>query len=185
VGSAVRLASDADGKANGFRPPRRRPSADRFGCPPGRPATLCTAMTEPFILELAGGLEWSIDPPHGDAYVRTARVSIRALGLEAHTIATFSDGPWDLALFFAELAADWRGWEGQRHWKALEGELEVQASHHGAHVLIAVTVKRPDITFANDAWEARIVLTLEPGEQLDRVARDLASALASDQVDAS
>ena len=145
-------------------------------------------MAEPFTLELAGGLEWSIDPPAepDDAYVRTARVSIRAAGLEAHTIATFSDGPWDLALFFAQLAADWRGWrEGERHWKALEGELEVQASHHGARVLIAVTVRRPDMTFANDAWEARIVLTLEPGEQLDRVARDLASALASDQTDAS
>jgi hypothetical protein len=144
-------------------------------------------MTEPFTLELAGGLKWSIDPPAEphDAYVRTARVSIRAPGLKAHTIATFSDGPWDLALFFAELAADWRGWEGVRRWKALEGELEVQASHNGARVLIAVTVRRPDMTFANDAWEACIVLTLEPGEQLDCVARDLASALPSDQADAS
>lgn len=119
-----------------------------------------------------------------DPYVRTARVSIRAQGLEADTIATFSDGPWDIALFFAELAADWRGWEGERHWGALDGELKVQASHTGARV-IAVTVRRPDMTFANDAWEARIVLTLEPGEQLDRVARDLASAFASDQTDAS
>jgi hypothetical protein len=67
-------------------------------------------------------------------------------------IATFSDGPWDLALFFAELAADWRGWEGERHWRALEGELEVQASQKDARVLIAVTVKHPDMTFANDAW---------------------------------
>ena len=40
------------------------------------------------------------------------------------------------------------------------------------------------MTFAKDAWEARIVLTLEPGEQLDRVARDLASTLTSDQADA-
>lgn len=75
------------------------------------------------------------------------------------------------------------GREGERHWKALEGELEVPASHHGARVLIAVIVRRPDMTFANDAWEARIVPTLEPGEQLDRVARDLASALASAQTD--
>jgi hypothetical protein len=91
-------------------------------------------MAEPFTLELAGGLQWSIDPPAEphDVCVRTARVSIRAPGLQAHTIATFSDGPRDLALFFAELAADWRGWEGERHWRALEGELEVQASHHRA-----------------------------------------------------
>jgi hypothetical protein len=140
-----------------------------------------------FYSVLAGGLEWNIDPPaepHDD-YVRTARVRIRAAGLEARTIATFSDGPWDLALFFAQLAADWRGWEGERHWRALEGDLEVQASDQGARVLIAVTVRRPDMTFANDAWQARIVLTLEPGEQVESVALDLASALASDQADAS
>ena len=89
-------------------------------------------MAEPFSLELAGGLEWSIDPlaePHGDAYVRTSRVSIRAAGREAHTIATFSDGP---------LNPPQRPCPDRRH---------------------------------RQAWEARIVLTLEPGEQLDRGAR--------------
>jgi hypothetical protein len=55
--------------------------------------------------------------------------------------------------------------------------MEIEASHDGARVLIAVTVKRPDMTFAEDAWSARIVFTLEPGEQLAGVARDLASAL--------
>jgi hypothetical protein len=69
--------------------------------------------------------------------------------------------------------------------EGLEDELEAQASHNGARVQISVTVKRPDMTFANDAWKARIVLTLDPGDQFDRVARDLASALASDQTDPS
>jgi hypothetical protein len=84
--------------------------------------------------------------------VRTAHVGIQASGLEARTIATFSDGPWNPADFFAELAADWRGWAGKRHWRALEGEMEIEASHDGrGHVLIAVTIKRPDMTFAEDA----------------------------------
>jgi hypothetical protein len=34
------------------------------------------------------------------------------------------------------------------------------------------------MTFAEDAWCARIVLALEPGEQLSGVARDLAFVLA-------
>jgi hypothetical protein len=46
-----------------------------------------------------------------------------------------------------------------------------------AHVLSAVTVKRPEMTFAEDAWSARIVFTLEAGERLAQVARDLVSAL--------
>jgi hypothetical protein len=57
--------------------------------------------------------------------------------------------------------------------------MEIEASHDGhGHVLVAVTIKRPDMTFAEDVWSARIVFTLEAGEQLAGVARDLASALA-------
>lgn len=57
--------------------------------------------------------------------------------------------------------------------------MEIEATHDGrAHVLLAVTVKRPEMTFVADAWSARVVLTLEAGEQLARVARDLTSALA-------
>ena len=138
-------------------------------------------MAEAFSLQLADGLEWRIDPPvdpHGDGYVRTACVRIRARGLEAGTVATFSDGTSDLARFFAELAADWRGWDGERIWTALENEMEVKASHDGARVMVAVTVRRPDLSYADDAWEAKIVFRLEPGEQLTNVARDLASTFA-------
>jgi hypothetical protein len=139
-------------------------------------------MTEPFTLELPDGLKWIIEPPidpYGDGHVRTTQVEIRANGLEAHTTATLSDGPWNPAEFFTELAADWRGWAGERRWRALEGEMEIEASHdHRAHVLIAVTIKRPEMTFARDAWSARIVFALEAGEQLTGVARDLASVLA-------
>jgi hypothetical protein len=138
-------------------------------------------MAESFTLELPGGLKWIIEPPadpHGDGYVRAARVGVQADGLVAGTTVTLSDGPWDPAQFFGELAADWRGWDGERRWAALEGEMEIEATHDGAQVRIAVTVKRPDMTFAKDAWSARIVFTLEPGEQLAGVARDMASALA-------
>ena len=90
------------------------------------------SVSESFALELPGGLKWVIEPPvdpYGDGYVRTARVSVQASGLEARTIATFSDGPWNPARFFGELAADWRGWAGKRHWRALEGEMEIAALH--------------------------------------------------------
>ena len=108
--------------------------------------------------------------------MRTAVVGIWAGGLQARTVVTFSDGPWNPARFFAELAADWRGWAGERRWRALEGEMDIEASHDGrAHVLVAVTVKRAGMTFAPDAWSARIVFALEAGEQLAGVARDLAS----------
>ncbi len=56
--------------------------------------------------------------------------------------------------------------------------MEIEASHDGSRVLVAVTIRRPDMTFAEDAWSARIVFALEPGGQLLGVANDLAAVLA-------
>ena len=65
-----------------------------------------------------------------------------------------------------------------RRWAALEGEMAIEAWHdRRAHVVIAVTVRRPQLTHAKDAWSDRVVFTLEAGEQLTSVARDLASLL--------
>jgi Family of unknown function (DUF6228) len=138
-------------------------------------------MAESFALELPSGIKWVVEPLAGhqdDEYVQAARVIVKAAGMEAVTIVTLSGGPWDPARFMAGLAADWRGWDGKRIWKALEGEMEIEASHDGSRVLISVTVRRPDMTFAEDAWCARIAFTLEPGEQLAGVARDLEAALS-------
>jgi Family of unknown function (DUF6228) len=139
-------------------------------------------VPQPFTLELPDSPTWVIDPPldpHGDGYVREARVEIRADGLAAHTIATLDYSPETLAAFFNQLAADWRGWEGERRWKALEG-MAIEARHNGrAHVLVAVTIEHSWYTSAGekDAWSARVVIALEAGEQLTAVARQLASLL--------
>ena len=140
-------------------------------------------MAEPFVLEFpAEGLRWQIDPPvdpWGDAYVRSARVAIRADGLTAETTATVEGtGREDVAGFFAELAADWRGWTGERTWRDMEGRMAIEAWHDGrANVMIAVSIKRAWRPYAKDAWSARAVFRVEAGEQLSAVARDLSSLL--------
>ncbi len=137
-------------------------------------------MRQPsFVLEFPDGLRWAIDTPadpYGDGYVHTAHVELRADGLAAETTTTVEGtGDRDLADFFADLAADWHGWTGERSWRALEGEMAIEAWHDGrANVMVAVTIKRPRMSFAKDAWSARAVFTLEAGEQLSGVARDLA-----------
>ena len=93
------------------------PASARFGRRRYEFAASWVSVAGSFALELPGGLRWVIEPPAdpcGDGYVRTAVVGIWAGGLEARTVATFSDGPWNPARFFAELAADWRGWAGER-----------------------------------------------------------------------
>jgi hypothetical protein len=134
------------------------------------------------VLEYPDGLRWQIDPPvdsYGDGYVHTARVEIQAAGLTAATSATVEGtGTRDLADFFADLAADWRGWTGVRRWRAMEDEMVIEARHDGrANVQVAVTIKRPWRPYAEDAWSAHAVFALEAGEQLSRVARDLATLL--------
>jgi hypothetical protein len=140
-------------------------------------------MAEPFQLRTSDGCEWIMHPPvgpYGDGYVCAADVEIRAHGVTACTTATLSAEPGgtDLAGFLAALAADWRGWDGKRRWQALEREMEVEAWHDGrAHVMLAVTVRRPEHTYADDAWSARVVFTIEAGEEFATLAKEIISLL--------
>lgn len=142
-------------------------------------------VAEPFQLRASNGCEWIMHPPidpYGDGYVRTADVEIRADGVTACTTATLSVEPGgiDLAGFVAGLAADWRGWDGKRRWQALEREMEIEAWHDGrAHVRLAILVRRPKRACADDAWSARLVFTIEAGEELATLARGIISLLES------
>jgi len=142
-------------------------------------------MAEPFRLLAANGCEWIIHPPvdpDGDGYVRRADVEVRADGMAARTTATLSVifEKIDLGVFFAGLASDWRGWKGERRWEALEREMAIDARHDGrANVMIAVTVRRAERTYAGDVWPARVVFTVEAGEQLATLASDIGSLLAA------
>ena len=144
---------------------------------------MTTYMAEPFRLRTSDGCEWIMHPPadpYEDGYVRTADVEIRADGVTACTTATLSVEPGGIGLagFLAGLAADWRGWDGKRRWQALEREMEIEASHDGrAHVMLAVTVRRPERAYADDAWSARVVFTVEAGEELATLAKEIISLL--------
>ena len=144
---------------------------------------MMTYMAEPFRLRTSDGCEWIMHPPvdpYGDGYVRTADVEIRADGVTARTTATLSVEPdgIELARFLAGLAADWRGWDGKRRWQAIEREMEIEAQHDGrAHVMLAVTVRRPERAYAGDAWSARIVFTVEAGEEFTTLAKEIITLL--------
>jgi hypothetical protein len=142
-------------------------------------------MAEPFRWHTAEGYEWIMHPPvdpYGDGYVRRADVEVRADGMAARSTATLSAvyEKVDLAVFFAGLASDWRGWKGERRWEALEQEMAIDAWHDGrAYVMVAVTLRRPARAYADDAWSARVVFAIEAGEQLAAISQDIASLLAT------
>ena len=68
--------------------------------------------------------------------------------------------------FFAGLATAWKGWKGRREWRALEGELNLNAeSDRTGHVYLSVEL----CDGAPVRWQVSATLVLEAG-QLDRLA---------------
>lgn len=87
--------------------------------------------------------------------------------------AHYASGWRDLAAFFGGLATDWRGWSGTREWASIESDLKIEARHEFGHVQLHVTIWQSRADWGNHGWRASADLTLEPGEQLSRVADQL------------
>jgi hypothetical protein len=75
-----------------------------------------------------------------------------------------------LASYWAELAANWRGWTGERRWASLEGDVELVASHDGLGT-ITLTAQLGTEAFAVHRWTASAELLLDAGG-LERIARE-------------
>ena len=72
---------------------------------------------------------------------------------------------------FAEIATDWRGWEGKRTWSSLEGEIQLSATHDGlGTVALAVEIRSDVHVDAGYLWSANGVLFLD-GAHLIGLAR--------------
>jgi hypothetical protein len=122
--------------------------------------------------------------PHGDGYVLQMPVEVQDEGLCAQTTVTIDGyprgGEGDLAGFVRGLAEDWQGWSGRRVWDALEHEMSIAAVHDGrGYVSLAVTLRRHRRPYADDAWSARSVFTLEAGEEMGALASDILFLLAA------
>ncbi|MFE3457833.1 DUF6228 family protein [Nocardiopsis aegyptia] len=118
---------------------------------------------------------WVVHRPndlHGDGYTYMVDVEISDAGITAHGPAAFDgDTPENLRDFLVALARDWRGWKGARSWTSMGDEMTVEARHNGrSHVSLAVTLRRADLHHTPDAWSARVVVTVEAGEELRRIA---------------
>ncbi|MFF0435506.1 DUF6228 family protein [Streptomyces sp. NPDC004327] len=108
-------------------------------------------------------------------------VELRAPGLTARVddvVAWMSDG--DLTSFLEQLAADYRGWDGERNWQSDDRDLAVSAVFRsGGHIGLTWTV-RPWRKTAG-GWSASVTTWLEAGEQMACLASDLRHFLAGEQ----
>lgn len=108
-------------------------------------------------------------------------VELRAPGLTARVnevVAWIRDS--DLPSFLEALAADYRGWDGERSWQTNDRDLTVSAVFRaGGHVGLTWAL-RPWPQAAG-GWGASVTTWLEAGEQTASLAADVRQFLAGEQ----
>lgn len=121
-------------------------------------------------LEDGGELEFSekegLQLSDGSEYFR---VSIKSKHLSSHT-NVYAFDPYDsnLVKFFEDLAEHWKGFDGEKSWNSLEGELKLTCtSDNLGHFLLEVTIRNN-----MDTWCAKKTIFIESG-QLKNIALEV------------
>lgn len=114
-----------------------------------------------------------------DAETVLAELEVSGLSATRPVVQAFAAGVTEVSTFLDSLERDWRGWEGERAWTSLEDDLTMQARHTHGHVQLRVTLRCHRADWGNDGWRATADLTIDPGEQLSRIAADARSEFSA------
>ncbi len=83
--------------------------------------------------------------------------------------------PEPLVRLFDELAQNWRGWEGDKHWHSVESDLDLKCtSDRLGHITIAVTLRSGPYV---EDWSVSAPVFLDAGS-LDIIAQEMKAFLA-------
>ncbi|MBD1538252.1 hypothetical protein HC749_08715 [Arthrobacter sp. S13_S34] len=116
--------------------------------------------------------------PDGEAFSMVVAVELGSLTAGRAVVAPYENGFVDLAVYFADLAENWRGWSGTKDYESLENDFLLDAVHTGSHVELHFTLQDPEF---HDAWTVGGKLTLDSGEELTRVSEDLTELLTPER----
>ncbi|MCQ4200058.1 DUF6228 family protein [Streptomyces sp. NPDC058783] len=108
-------------------------------------------------------------------------VELRAPGLTARVdevVAWIWDS--DLTTFLKELAAEYRGWDGERSWQTNDRDLTVSAVFRSGGIVGLTWSLQPWPT-AVGGWGASVTTWLEAGEQMTSLAADVRHFLSGEQ----
>ena len=135
---------------------------------------MTSANDETFIIKSNEGSRWlelSAPLPPGDPTDPEAPpleyfVATLALeGLQA-SLRIYGWGSESLVTSLEEMARDWRGWEGEKDWQSVEGDLALRATHDRlGQVCVTVALRSYDAP----VWRAEGDLAVDPGS-LDQLA---------------
>ncbi len=98
------------------------------------------------------------------------RVTVNSKNLAA-TAKVYAYQPGSqLIHFFDDLAANWKGWKGEKQWQSLEGEFTLSCESDSlGHILMEVSLISG---FYEDDWNIKVPIVLEAG-QLEKIALDI------------
>lgn len=122
------------------------------------------------VVTLGAAVVTDLDDPYaGVSFV----VQLRASGMKAErTVFTYT---WSgLPSFFDDLAEAWRGWSGLKVWESPEHDLRIEATFaSNGHAYLRFTARNGPLP----TWEASVEVDVEAGEEMSRIAREVASLL--------
>jgi Family of unknown function (DUF6228) len=124
-----------------------------------------------FVIQSASGsgaLEFFERTP-ADTRLPLERYKVKLTDQDLHAIGRVYDGHADSnpAPLFAQMAANWKGWQGQYAWESLEGELCLRCTQDRAgHVSIRVELRSGP---TERDWVVETTIVTEAG-QLDGLA---------------
>lgn len=75
---------------------------------------------------------YELTSENGQAVSVMAALVAPGLSAERRVWSSYSSGFADLTEFFRTLARDWRGWQGERTFRAMENDLHIVATHTAA-----------------------------------------------------
>ncbi|MDQ0753861.1 hypothetical protein QF034_008092 [Streptomyces africanus] len=110
------------------------------------------------------------DDPMRDFIVTAHSEAVR---IEVSVRTWSGDG---LDVFLAELAEEFRGWNGPRTWRSLERDLTLSAEHVGSRVRLTWGLHD---RFPDDDWRFEATTDHSPGEDMRNLAIEMRSFLES------
>jgi len=115
-----------------------------------------------------GELKLSEPNPPGSRYpIEYLRVSLRDREIAASSSRVYIYEPFSLAAFFDDLAACWKGWEGEKRWESVEQDFTLSITADGlGHVAMKVILKSGPY---EDDWCVQSVIHVDAG-QLEEIA---------------
>ena len=122
----------------------------------------------------SGGESLTLIRDDYDRKADTVVAELRVGALSASALV-YDNAIGGLADFFASLARDWLGWDGERRWDSVEDDLGVGASWKSGFVRLRITLREglPDRGNRLNGWEVTAWVWLQCGEELTQAATDV------------